>query len=322
MKTLLTDITKLSELNTSRRNILHGAAESGDAELLGYLFQEQNSFFMSNVNINQQDLWGETPLIIAATRSAKSVLHLIEHKATMDITQEDHQTALHFACQATDDEMIHIVDILKERCSTLIKMKDDGGRTPIFKFMRLSGCIKLLLDRGADFNVRDHKNRSLVHEACSRGYPETLAMILARCERRLVTRKDDDGITPLGAAFACCTTDSARCAAMILECPNVIIDPKADKKGRTKCWTPIHHAAKLGDVKFLNLVLKKFGISELVGNTEETLEQIASGGPGRWEGEFKVLLEDFARKAQLLAIRKAQKVSKGEIYENYAMLLR
>jgi hypothetical protein len=38
MKTLLMDITKTSELNTSRRYILHGAAESGDAQLLGYLF--------------------------------------------------------------------------------------------------------------------------------------------------------------------------------------------------------------------------------------------------------------------------------------------
>jgi ankyrin repeat protein len=222
MKTLLRDNIETLELTTSRRNILHAAAESGDPDLFGYLFEEQNSLLISTMDINQKDLWGETPLHIAATRSVRGVLFLIDNGAKVDLVQEEHQTALHFACQAAENDMRDIVDVLTQRCPSLIKMKDNSGRTPIFELLRSPGCVKLLLDRGADVNDRDHKSRSLLHEACSRGHPEALEIIMTRCERKLITGKDDAGLTPLAAAFACSTPESALALGCLFCCPTLL----------------------------------------------------------------------------------------------------
>lgn len=317
VKTLLEFDATTIKLTTSRRNVLHHAAESGNGDLLRYVFENRDALYMSTMKIDQQDLWDETPLHIAATRSADCVACLVDHDARMDLVQADNQTALHFASQAPDSELQGIVYLLTERCEALIKMKDQSGRTPIFDLLRSPDCVQLLLNRNADTNIRDHKKRSLLHEACSKGYDESLELLLSRCEKRLINRKDADGFTPLAHAFACCTPGSARCAALILARKDITIDPKSDKAG----WSAIHHAAKLGSLEVLELVLKRFNTGDLIGQCKESLEQIVLSGLGSWEGDFKLLLEDFERKERAMGVGKEQSKYRGELYENIGNLM-
>jgi ankyrin repeat protein len=315
LKMLLERGATTKKLTTSRRNVVHHAAESGNAQLLKHLLENQEPLHVSTMKLDQQDLWGETPLHIAATRSAECVSYLISEGATLDLVQAEGETALHFASQAADEELLPIAKLLTQDCKSLVKVKDHSGRPATFNLLRSRECIEFLLDCGAKVDIRDRKKRSLLHEACIKGYPDTLELLLTKCPRRLITRIDVDGSTPLDAAFTCCTEDSARCAELILRHEGVTIRPTVDKRG----WTILHHAAKLGDLEVLKLILctSRFSVDDLVGRCIDSMQKIVVEGRGKWEGGLKSLLGDFERQARRSSVMSDYVRNKPEFYGHF-----
>lgn len=110
-----------------------------------------------NVNINAQESWGQTPLIIATQQSRlecmKTLLHL---NADTEIHDHHHgNTALHVACTTKDEE-------------TVLLLLDGGANVHSVNKMGLSSlgvaienkfyrCVQLLIEYGAKMNEKDRE---------------------------------------------------------------------------------------------------------------------------------------------------------------------
>ena len=83
-------------LSNLEANILHAAAESKILDgLVGAL--EICKCYPQQLNINQANRWGETPLHVAAWGSVRCVEFLLKAGADRNVRQEDKQVPLHCA---------------------------------------------------------------------------------------------------------------------------------------------------------------------------------------------------------------------------------
>jgi ankyrin repeat protein len=257
-----------NQLTSSNRNLLHHVAESGNDELMGAVLQHD---CRPTMYLDQQDLWGETPLHIAATRSLGCVRLLLDHGANTRLLQSERQTPLHWASQAGETQRLAITDLLSIRDPSLVNVKDEAGRTPIFLFLAMPDCVRLLLARGAITDIRDHLKRNLLHDACAGNHYEALKALLPRCHTQSIHQKDSRGIKPLEEAFERSSVD---CIIILLERKDIHFDLKMGKKG----WNLLHYAVHLGDAQVVELVLDgRFKLSDLISNTPQgqSVEQLA-----------------------------------------------
>ena len=106
-------------------------------------------------NINMQESWGQTPLVIATTKSRlHTMIALIRLGADLDIKDYHHgQTALHVACAGQDEETVLILlDAGADLTATDGRGLSPLGVALINKFYR---CVPLLLEYGAKLNDMD-----------------------------------------------------------------------------------------------------------------------------------------------------------------------
>ena len=106
-------------------------------------------------NVNSQESWGQTPLIIATNKSRlHTMVSLISLGADLEVKDHHHgQTALHVACAGPDEEAVLILlDASADLTAT-----DGNGLSPlgvalVNKFYRV---VPLLLEYGARLNDCD-----------------------------------------------------------------------------------------------------------------------------------------------------------------------
>jgi ankyrin repeat protein len=276
----------LSNLNA---NILHTAAESklnhGLSTVLGIWRRCSDQ-----LNINQINVWGETPLHVASWCSPACVELLLEAGANPNIQQEDGLVPLHHVglCEQGPDrrEMVSLL------CNTAsrdhINVQDFEGRPPILEFLDDPECIETLLSNGARLDLVDSAGKNIFHYVCLQGEFRSLRILLDHSTKTdknsLAAETDHSGNTPLMTAL---TNAHINCSMELLELENVgnIIS----KDG----WAAVHYAAKIGDVDLLEAVFKHSSfmanMKTLDGKGVDTVAMEA----GTWHGQVKELIRRY-----------------------------
>ncbi|KAH0564757.1 hypothetical protein GP486_001851 [Trichoglossum hirsutum] len=232
-------------ISPSGRNALHHAAESKNPEMMKLLLDVR--YRGRQIDVNLADNWSETPLHVAASKSAACVLLLLGNGARVNALQEDSQVPLHYAKLVKGREKHKIVDVLSLHQGVDVNVKDDGGRTPLSNVLDDPDCIDMLLDRGAKVGVPDNDGKTVLHHACLEDHPEALRTLLDRSPDVLAVQEDSSGSTPLLDAFR---RGSACCARILLE--RELWGRFEDKDG----WSLVHHAARMRDDDVLELALR------------------------------------------------------------------
>ena len=190
----------------SRRNLIHQATESGTIGVLTIVLSKK--LHLQGIDINLPDIWGETPLHIAAARSFSSAQLLLAHGTSPTAPQVEGQTPLHHVSRSPDPEQcLKVVDLLTSGSIPAdINIQDLFGLTPAMHMFDSIPCLELLLSRGADFiSLRDVHGRNTMHLACAYDRPAVLQLLLQKFPNtvldELASQLDNAGDTPLRTCF-------------------------------------------------------------------------------------------------------------------------
>ena len=265
-------------------NILHAAAESKSTSGLDGALAIWKRY-PEQLNINQANRWGETPLHVAAWGSLNVVRKLLEAGADRNVRQEDDQVPLHCAGLSEHGEVRRkiVAQLCAGESGPYINAQDVDGRPPIFDFLDDPFCMKILIEHGARLDLLDTSGQSAFHHACIENESQALELLLNVSDPGsvIVTVKDHDGNTALLQALHHGSID---CAKTLLKLEDV-----GDVVGQDG-WTAAHHAAKLGDPIVLEAVLRHRsfvkGSKAIDGKTAEVIAMDA----GNWCGDVKSLL--------------------------------
>lgn len=126
-------------------------------------------------DINSQESWGQTPLIIATLKARVHCMRALVHLgANTEVKDHQHQkTALHVACTVRDEESLLI--LLDARACVLTT--DGNGRSSLGVALenKFYHAIPLLVEYGAMLNNKDRENISEMLEE----YVDNLGMELS-----------------------------------------------------------------------------------------------------------------------------------------------
>ncbi|EGE78806.2 ankyrin repeat protein [Blastomyces dermatitidis ATCC 18188] len=271
-------------------NILHAAVESNALESLSYAL-EICKRYPDLLNIDQSNVWGESPLMMAAQGCLVGCVKLLlDAGADPNVRQENHQVALHYA---------GLSDRGEKRCETLalfcetslipkldINAQDEDGRPPIFDFLDDLECMKCLIRHGAKLDLLDNSGNNLIHHICIQGESDSLESLLQppRDKKLILTGKNYDGNTALIEALR---HESIDCAMILLE-----LDDVGDIVGQDG-WAAVHYAAKLGDPSLLKAVLKHPTFARGEKTDDGKTARVVAMESGNWQGEIKDLLNRY-----------------------------
>lgn len=125
------DPTRLTQMG---RNLLHQAAESGLKEIMQYALQLMNQVAAETaqdnehlIDINLRDIWGETPLHVAAENSVDCVQELVSKGARRSIRRKDDDAVPLHAAACARSEKEAIVQCLSEDKGPHVNMKNHRG---------------------------------------------------------------------------------------------------------------------------------------------------------------------------------------------------
>ncbi|PGH34569.1 hypothetical protein GX50_02652 [[Emmonsia] crescens] len=271
-------------------NILHAAVESDALESLSYGL-EICKRYPKLLNIDQGNVWGESPLIMAAQGCLVGCVKLLlEAGADPNVRQENQQVALHYA---------GLSDRGERRCETValffetgnsaksdINAQDEDGRPPIFDFLDDIECMECLIRHGAKLDLLDNAGNSLIHHVCIQGESGSLESLLQLSgdQTLILTEKNLDGNTALIEALR---HESIDCAVILLE-----LDDVGDIVGQDG-WAAVHYAAKLGDLVLLKAVLKHPTFARDMKTGDGKTARVVAMEAGHWQGEVKALLNRY-----------------------------
>lgn len=276
----------LSNLNA---NILHTAAESKTSHGLAAALEIRRQC-LGQLDLNQINRWGETPLHVAAWCSPACVKLLLEAGADPTVQQEDGQVPLHHAglCERGPDRRKMVSLLCCTANNDHVNTQDLDGRPPILQYLDDPECITTLLASGARLDLVDCAGKNVFHHTCLQGEFQSLRVLLDHStkadQNAMAAMTDYSGNTPLMNALS---NANINCAMELLALENVgnIID----KDG----WAAVHHAAKIGDPDLLEAVFKHSSfmsnMKTLDGKGVDTVAMEA----GTWFGKVKELTRRY-----------------------------
>ncbi|XP_067660154.1 putative ankyrin repeat protein RF_0381 [Haliotis asinina] len=150
----------LSLINAYHETILHMACEGGNIEIIKYILNQDI------VDIDSQDINGQTPAMIPASNGNMDVLEiLVEAGADLSLEREDGETILHVACEW---EHIEIIEYLLTHSHVDINSRDGDDCTPAMMAAREGNedIFFLLVAHGADLTVRNDAGDNILNLAC------------------------------------------------------------------------------------------------------------------------------------------------------------
>ncbi len=208
-------------------------------------------------DLEQENMWGWTPLFVAVKRGEPEVVRLLlGASANLGHRTDENVTALHCALIAPAkgrplENMLEIVNLLLLSDMSLVNVQDQNGNTPLHYFAlfysdreirrQIQGDLKdiprlfgALLHAGADLSIRDKSGNTVLHDSVLGGDEEAALLLLqAGADASVV---NNEGVTPIWGASA---MGLPRVVSALLERganPNVRIDG----------MTPLHIATGVG----------------------------------------------------------------------------
>jgi ankyrin repeat protein len=270
-------------------SIIHAAVESNACESLGYAL-EISKHHPDKLSINQANIWGETPLIMAAQGCRVGCVKLLlDAGADRNIRQENQQIALHYAGLSDRAELRReTLGLLCKQNGTelVIDAQDEDGRPPIFDFLDDTECLEIFIEHGARLDLSDNAGNSLFHQACIQGEVDSLKTLqrLSGNAKDIIRNKNLAGNTALIEALR---HSNVGCAMVLLTLQDV-----GDMVGQD-AWAAVHYAAKLGDTGLLQAVIKHPNFVRGMKTGDGKTARVVAMEAGNWRGETRQLLNTY-----------------------------
>ncbi|CAM9195842.1 unnamed protein product [Scytosiphon promiscuus] len=177
------------------QNELHHAALCGSNERTADLLRR------GNIDVNQGDPHGITPLMIAACNGfCRVVTILLNSGANLAMTADDGATALHASAQAGQTEMTKML----VRAGSSIEAKDYKGFTPLHVAASEGrvDVMRALIKAGANVDCRMLDGATALYSAAIKGFVKAVRVLLRAKANPLLTRgvPPGDAFVPLDAA--------------------------------------------------------------------------------------------------------------------------
>jgi ankyrin repeat protein len=276
-------------------NILHAAVESNALQSLSYAIDICKRY-PERLDINQPNVWGESPLHMAAQGCLVDCVRLLlEAGADRTIRQENQQVTLHYAGLSTRGRARR--DTVALLCGDHadppdhVNAQDEDGRPPLFDFLDDPECVEILLSHGARLDMIDASGKNVFHHACIQDENELLQSLLRRSSAALKTgvlkEKDNAGNTVLIEALR---HESVDCAITLLSLgDDVDIGSVVGQDG----WAAVHYAAKLGDPALLEATLKHRSFQRGAKTRDGKTTEVVAMDSENWCGKVKELLRMY-----------------------------
>lgn len=244
VRTLMYANVNVNEKNYAGITPLTIAAEKGNMEIIQMLVEDGKAV------VNDISSYGITPLISAAAAGNGQVVeYLIAHGA--DVTAKDDlgKTALLYAVGYDNPKLI--ASLIKQD-NKAVNLPDNSGNTPLIYAAQkgLDGNIKQLLANGANTNYRNPATGlSALAAAAAEGHSSTLRL-LVRTGKADVNLPDLSGRAPIFYAMERNQEDALRTLLTLGANPNV-----QDNVG----VTPLMRAAAKNQKTIVQILLKQKG---------------------------------------------------------------
>jgi len=151
---------------------------------------------LKDSNVNVPDMFGRTPLMLAAGEDRLPFLKaLIASGAKLDVKDLKGNTPLHWAASTgTPEAAAALVD-----AGASLDVRNSYGWTPLAEAARLGnlGVAKVLVDKGSSLDAKDSAGKTpLAHAACaSKNSDEMACILLSKGADPSIS--DSEGLTPL-----------------------------------------------------------------------------------------------------------------------------
>ena len=183
------DPSFLKTCNKKGWTSLHAAVEGGHQQIAQWLL-EQSTELLEMTTQN-----GSTPLLIAVMRGHRPLVQLLLQKgARLEATNNQEETVIHLA--ALQGELLILQDLLTyPEAKKLINVPDDDGKTPLHKAVwgdPKPAIVQLLLEHGADPQVKNAYGYTPLHWAAKHGHIESAKLLIQQGASWLVANTNHD----------------------------------------------------------------------------------------------------------------------------------
>ena len=228
--------------------LLHDAARNGN-------IAQAEELIAQCYDINEQDLWGQTPLHYAARDGYESFVRLLCCKgANVNAKNQDGNTPLNEAAfHGCKDVVLLLCEIGAD-----VNLADKDGKTPLYKAAnnRNDAVVSLLCEYSANANIINKDGWTPLHCASAKGYGSIVSLL---CDKgAAVNVQNKSGYTPLHEASA--RGNESIVCLLIRKGANVNVQNQSG-------YTPLHWAV-INNHDLLFYVLLSYGANYSITNIQ------------------------------------------------------
>ena len=167
--------------DSAGRNALHVAAKNCDSSSLSLFLEKPAAVSI----INQKDLKGRTPLILACGTGSgftNGVALLLNAGASTEERDDNGNTAIHASILTnTDLASKELSQIILQKNSGLLNAKNNMGQTPLMLSLqnKKPETSDYILELHPDVLAKDNLNNTSLHYACSSGMEDSVKKIVS-----------------------------------------------------------------------------------------------------------------------------------------------